>query len=244
MKKTLIAVSMIAGVVGAYAQGSLNWGDAQTGMTIEILSPGTGTGVNSATVEETGQTSYDNPVGATVYTGGYIGGIATGGAAGNGPGVGPTPASGFLGINYQNAGAFTAGLYVDTTLVSLTSDIKGGTPVATTSLQGGNNDGLYNSVPGVYVSGLAPGTSVWVGIAAWYSAGGATSYASSVADSTVGGFVESTGPVALGGGSSAPAGLAGLGLTSFSLASTPEPSTIALGVIGASAFLMRLRRKQ
>jgi len=25
---------------------------------------------------------------------------------------------------------------------------------------------------------------------------------------------------------------------------TPEPSTIALGVIGASAFLMRLRRKQ
>jgi len=27
-------------------------------------------------------------------------------------------------------------------------------------------------------------------------------------------------------------------------AATPEPSTIALGVVGASAFLMRLRRKQ
>jgi hypothetical protein len=35
------------------------------------------------------------------------------------------------------------------------------------------------------------------------------------------------------------------GVQSFSLGSaTPEPSTIALGVIGASAFLMRLRRKQ
>jgi hypothetical protein len=32
-------------------------------------------------------------------------------------------------------------------------------------------------------------------------------------------------------------------MTSFSLAVTPEPSTIALGVIGASAFLLRLRRK-
>jgi len=228
MKKTLIAVSMIAGVVGAYAQGSLNWGDAQTGMTIEILSPGTGTGVNSPFVEETGQTTYDNPVGATVYTGGYIGGIATGGPAGNGPGVGPTPASGFLGINYQNNGAFTAGLYVATTQGGLTTDILQGTPAATTSLQGGANDGLYNSVPGVYVSGLAPGTSVWVGIAAWYSGGGATSYSSAIADSTVEGYVESTGPLALGGGSSAPAGLSGLGLTSFSLAAaTPEPSTIA-----------------
>jgi hypothetical protein len=241
MKKTLIVVGMIAGAVGAYAQGSLNWGDAQTGMTIEILSPGTGTGNNAPTVEETGQTSFDNPSGSTVYSGGYIGGATSG----NGPGVGPTPSSGYDSINYQNAGSFEAGLYVSTSQGGLTSAITGGTPVATTTLLGGGNDGLYNTAPGAYVSGLAVGTPVWIGIAVWYSSGGATSYASAVTDSTVEGYVETASTVALGGGSGAPAGLAGLGLTSFSLASaTPEPSTIALGVIGASAFLMRLRRKQ
>jgi len=241
MKKTLVVVSILAGAVGVYAQGSLNWQDSQAGYLIEILSPSTAT----PTVEETGQTSYDLPAGNTSYSGGYIGGGSTGGASGNGPGVGGTPTSGYLGINYQNAGGFEAGLYISPTLNGLTTAITGGTPVATTSLLGGGNDGLYNTAAPTYVSGLAPGTTEFVGIAAWYSGGGATSYASAVTDGTVEGYVESTSSLALGGGSSAPASLSGLGLTSFSLAgATPEPSTIALGVIGASAFLMRLRRKQ
>jgi hypothetical protein len=243
MKKTLVIVSsLLVGAAGAYAQGSLNWQDSQSGTyLIEILSPDTA----SPTTEFTGQTSYDEPAGATAYTGGYIGGVNAGGSAGNGPGVGATPTSGYLGINYENAGGFTMGLYIDTSLNALTGDIKNGTPAATTSLLGGANDGLYNTAAPTYVSGLAPGTTVYVGLAAWYSGSGATSYSTAVSDNTVEGYVESATPVALGGGSSAPAGLTGLGLTSFSLAgTTPEPSTIALGVIGASAFLMRLRRKQ
>jgi len=203
MKKTLIVISsIVAGAAGAYAQGSLNWSDAQTGYTIEILSPDT----TSPTTEFTGQTTFDDPAGNTSYTGGYIGGVSTGGASGNGPGVGPTPTSGYLSINYQNAANFEAGLYIDTSLSALTSDIKNGTPVATTGLLGGANSGLYNSGAPIYVSGLAPGASVFVGLAAWYSGGGATSVATANADNTVSGFVESTSPVALGGGSSSPAG--------------------------------------
>jgi hypothetical protein len=241
MKKTLMVAGMVAGAVGAYAQGSLNWGDAQTGMTIEILSPSTST----PTVEQTGQTSYDDPSGSTAYSGGYIGGATSG----NGPGIGATPANGYDSINYQNAGNFEAGLYIATSQSALTSAITSGTPAATTTLLGGGNDGLYNTAPGAYTSGLAVGTPVWIGIAAWYSGGGAGTYAAAYQASLTGGavqgYVESDTTVALGGGSGAPAGLSGLGLTSFSLAgATPEPSTIALGVIGASAFLMRLRRKQ
>jgi hypothetical protein len=237
MKKTLMVVSMLAGAAGAFAQGSLNWQDGQTGYDISILSP------NSTTMpvaEETGNTQFDLPAGSTTYIGGWIGNTG----ASPGAGVGTTPASGYLGINYQNPAGFTMGLYVDTTKAALTADIMSGNPAATTTLLGGANAGLYAQGTPTYVSGLAPATAVWVGLAAWYSGGGATSYASAIAGHTVEAYVESTTTVALGGGSSAPASVVGLGLTSFSLGSVvPEPSTIALGVIGASTFLMRIRRK-
>ena len=55
------------------------------------------------------------------------------------------------------------------------------------------------------------------------------------------GYVVSANPVALGALGS-PAGLGGIGLTSFSLV-VPEPGTVVLGVIGVSVFLVRLRRK-
>jgi hypothetical protein len=238
MKKTLVIVSSIlVGAVGAYAQGSLNWQDGQNNYDISIYSPST----SNPLAETAGDSAFDIPQGNTTYSGGFIGGTTS-----PGTGVGATPASGYLGINYQNAAGFTMGLYVDTSLSALTTDITKGTPAATTSLLSGNNAGLYNNIAPTYVSGLAPGTTVFIGLAAWYSGSGATSYATAVTDSTVEGFVESTSAIPLGGGASAPAGLTGVpGLTSFSLAgSTPEPSTIALGVVGASAFLMRLRRKQ
>jgi len=233
-----MVVSMLAGAAGAFAQGSLNWQDGQTGYDISILSPNSTT---AASPEESGNTQFDLPAGSTTYMGGWIGNTT----GSPGAGVGATPSDGYLGINYQNQNNFTAGLYIDTSKSALTSDITNGTPVATTTLLGGVNAGLYAQGTPTYVSGLAPGTVVWVGIAAWYSGGGANNYATAVADSTVEGYVESATTVALGGGSAAPSSVAGLGLTSFSLGSTvPEPSTIALGVIGASTFLMRIRRKK
>lgn len=149
MKKTLIIVSsLLLGAAGAYAQGSINWFDSQSGTyLIEILSPSTGT---AATTEMTGQTTYDEPSGTTVYTGGYIGGATTG----NGPGIGPTPTSGYDGINYQSSNLFTAGLYLATSKAALTTAITTGSPVATTFLEGGANDGLYNTTVPTYVSSL------------------------------------------------------------------------------------------
>jgi hypothetical protein len=234
MKKTLVVVSILAGATGLYAQGLLNWSDAAPGYTIEILSPDTTTPGQ----EFTGQTTFDTPSGNTTYTGGYIGG----GATGNGPGIGATPSSGAGGVNYQTPANFTAGLYVDTTGAALTTDISTGSPVATTTLLGGGNDGLYNSAAPVYTSSFAVNTPVFVGIAAWYNGGGTIN---SYSAASIRGFVQSTSTVALAGPPATPNDLAGMGLTSFSLATAiPEPSTIALGVIGASAFLMRLRRKQ
>lgn len=72
MKKTLMVVSMLAGAVGAFAQGSLNWQDGQPGFDISILSPNLAT----PTLEESGNTAFDLPAGNATYTGGWIGNTA------------------------------------------------------------------------------------------------------------------------------------------------------------------------
>jgi len=95
------------------------------------------------------------------------------------------------------------------------------------------------------------GQNVTVQLLAWYNDGGTiTSYAAAVeagvptgysatANTTTGGLPVGAGtpvlPTALPYGA--------LGNIDLSVAAVPEPSTIALGVLGASAFLMRLRRK-
>jgi hypothetical protein len=63
---------------------------------------------------------------------------------------------------------------------------------------------------------MPAGTEVFVGIAAWYSAGGASSYAAAAGDGLPCGYVESTSSVALGSPID-PTNLVGIGLTSFSL---------------------------
>jgi hypothetical protein len=235
MKKTLVVASILAAAAGAYAQGVLDWNDEQNGYIISIISPNPA----NPTVEQTGNTSFDIPAGGASYGGGWIGGTATA----PGGGVGATPSSGVLGINFQMNGNFETGLYVATTPTALTAAIETGTPLATTGIQGGVNAGLYTSTMLAATDpSVAAGLPVYVGIAAWYSGGGAGSYAAAVNAVDPAGYVESTVPVTLGT-SGSPTGLAGLGLTSFSLV-VPEPGTVALGVVGASVFLMRLRRKQ
>jgi hypothetical protein len=255
MKKTITLVALMAGAVGAYAQGTIAWGDYVSGFTINVWSPQTGSG--STTVVQ-GNSSTDQPTGNTVYTGVPIGGAATGSGA----------------SAYGNGNNYTIGLYASTgsgVAVSLA-----GTPVATSlfftsggtglggQLQSPSDSGGPGNAGGwVYGFGEAgttstlPGTgtgtsgSAQVELAAWYSGGGATTYAAAIGAGVPAGYS----PVAifssLGGVNpnqtvNLSPTLAGSGITSFSLAAgaVPEPSTIALGVIGASAFLMRLRRKQ
>ncbi len=234
MKKSLIIASLLAGAIGVYAQGYLNW-NANSTWSISVYSPQ----VATAGVIQTGDSPQDVPAGTVTYTGGWIGGGAS-----PGTGVGPTPNPGPGGYNYQAAGGFEIGLYVDTSSAAVLTDITSGTPAATTGISDGGI-GFISSV--TEIPSLSSGQLVNVGLGAWYtSAGTIGSYAAAVAAQVPAGYNISTAQLALGSLTGTPVTIGpSLGLTSFSLATTvPEPSTIALGVIGASAFLMRLRRKQ
>ncbi len=119
-------------------------------------------------------------------------------------------------------------------------------------------NGVSDGVAGTWYTGVSaavPGTveggQATVQLYAWYNGGGVlTTYAAALAAGVPTGesataTIASLGGTPVGGGTpvvpaSLPATLGNFTVTT----SVPEPSTIALGVMGASAFLMRLRRKQ
>jgi hypothetical protein len=247
MKKVLVTVSLLAGAVGLYAQGTVNWSDyvpGQFSVTIFGVDPS-----NPTAVEQYGNTGNGNDIPA-----GTAGSTAGGTAAGN---YGGAPLAG---------SSYTVGLYLDTSAGNVTTDLLAGSPVATYSpFLGGSTAGEWTdaavldaTAPGTPTAAgsiLTPGTGVNVLLAAWNNNNGTiVSYANALAGGMAAGYSPtSLSQITLGGqpASGPPVtspDLAGIGLTDFSLggpiSTTPEPSTIALGVIGASAFLMRLRRKQ
>lgn len=91
------------------------------------------------------------------------------------------------------------------------------------------------------IPGIAAGTPADVQIRAWATSGGAT-YEAAVASGALYGFspILSLGAT---GGAGEPPGLPVnlIGLQSFNLV-VPEPSTIALGLLGAAALLLRRRK--
>jgi len=253
MKKFVTTVVLLAGAASVYSQGQVNTSDYNApGFNIHIWSPD----VNTPGTEFTGNspatiagnaaynTSPDAPAGTTTYTGTLVGGS----------GSGITPAAG-----YANGDNFDVELYAaagTVTTFSLTgfSPVQALGPLGDGSLPA-NWAGLYQGGGLLTLNGqngtpVVPiGTAVTFAIAAWYNNNGTvTSY---TPGSGITG-ISTLGTVTAQGGSIAPPFLPGgpnggnPGITSFSLTTTttPEPSTIALGVIGASAFLMRLRRKQ
>jgi hypothetical protein len=238
MKKTLTIISLLVGAAGLHAQGTINWADLVTGQfQINVFSPG-----NTPTVQTQGDAAGDlgGPVTQTYPGSVYLGGTATGTGSG--------------AAGYYNGNLYTVGLYLDTSATAVANDVKTGVPVATSGIittGGQGNGGIWGTSGLTSIdSAIAPGTQVYVEIAAWYNGGGATSYATALAAGVPHGEGSvSTSEATLGGqGASGPPAtapnIAGLGLTSFDLTtSTPEPSTIALGVMGASAFLFRRRNK-
>jgi hypothetical protein len=255
MKKTLTLVALMAGAVGGYAQGTIIWSDyvgsGASTFSIDIWGP------QPSGAEQIGNSSTDaSPsAGSTVYLGQPLGGAATGSGV----------------TAYGNGNAWTIALYASTSstiavalttadeVASSTFVTTGGTGKAnileSPAFGGGaGNAGAwalnYTAATTTALPGTAAGSggSAQVQLAAWYSGGGVTSYGTAVMDGLPAGASEIGIVSGLGGqGASGPPAtapdLAGLGITSFSLATIPEPSTIALGVLGASAFLMRLRRK-
>jgi len=224
MKKLAITISLLAGATVGYSQGVLNWSDyvpanSTTGLpafSITVFSAPPG-----GAEQNLGNTSVDLPPGNAHYTG--------------------TPLTG--------AGN-EIGLYVGTSASAVQNAVSSGTPIATDSFAAGSGGWDFTGSLSATDAASPSGTGVFVELAAWSTAvGSPTSYASALSHGDAAGVSSvSTGTAPLGGGGSPPATpgtLAGIGITDFSLATAaPEPSTIALGVIGASAFLMRLRRKQ
>jgi len=214
MKKIALTLGLLAGATAAYSQGTLNWSDYQTGTySITVWSTPTSPSVNNL-----GNSAIDTPAGNAVYTG-----VPTG------PG-------------------FEAGLYVGATPAAVTTAILSGLPVATSAMQAGGGWDYSGSETATVP--FAPGANVYVAIGAWSTTtGNPTSYATALAaGDNVGFSVTSTSTLEVGGTPSVgtpiiPSTLTGSGITDFTVGPVPEPSTIALGVMGASAFLMRLRRK-
>jgi len=229
MKKTLILAASLAGAVGAFAQGTVNFSDLAS-VTITVYAPNPA----APTVETTGNTATDTPAGSTVYAGQAIGGSTTG--------TGPT--------GYGNGNNFTAELFGAAGSGLAFSALSPLTQYQSTFLTQSGGAGIFvgsspNPDPGVPgVSSTSSSASL--SLAAWYNGGGTiTSLAAAEAAKVPYGWstpftLSNLGN--LGAPPSTPPDLTGL--TSFSLVSSvPEPGTITLGLMGAAAFLAR-RRKQ
>jgi len=247
MKKTLTVMALLAGAVSVYSQGAVGMNDYFTGFFGVQVEPAQGSGVGTQ-VTVGGQTGWEvignsaNTYQVSAYRGATLYSGSTGLAAG-------AYDVGLLGV-YGTATSY------DQLSLAAGSVIPGSqflSVTGTTSSAGlGNNLGAWSTANVATVAGggasTGGGSGYTIALAAWQnsgSKGAATTLAQAEADGYawgVSGMVSTT----LATGGTPPGGLpfgAG-GLTDFSLASTtvPEPSTIALGVIGASTLLFRRRK--
>jgi hypothetical protein len=227
MKKSITGVvALLAGAFVAHSQGTVSFANYNNGSgSYSYVSLAGGAKLGGATGATSSTAVADNGNG-NFWTAAVYGGAGTGDAA-----------SSLVALNQAN-----------------------GTPATATFADNsaGNPGEWYGSeiavVPGTQsgTGGLGLPNSATIQVYAWYNAGGTiNSYNAAVAAGVPAGFSSTANILNLGGQpASGPAnfapsitGAAGVGNFTVS-SSVPEPSTIALGVMGASAFLMRLRKKQ
>jgi len=242
MKKTLAVLTLLAGAVSGYSQGQVVWQDylnTDFQVTIwspQVATPGTQlTGNSPATFGNGPATGGDLPAGTqTGYTGVPLGGSASGAAV-------PT--------DFANGNLWSVQLY---------AAAAGSTPVPVAGYVANfftsGNAGLYNvgANSTATIPGVAGGSAAALQLGAWYNGGGTIGSLSAAQTAGVPYGLSTIGTETVQSAPNPPPDLPGQGnpgvtggITSFSLigTTTPEPSTIALGIMGASAFLMRLRRK-
>jgi len=220
--------------LGAYAQGTINFNDRAGDATFHIYTP------QASGVAQYGSTATDVPTGTFVFSGGSV---LLGGASG----AAGTP------INYTFGNNFTVQLYA----------APGTGDAASSLLPVSQYVSLMRQTSQAAVLGtfIAPtitgdtgipntsGGSATVALACWYNAGGTITSLAQAQDVAGEPWGESL-PVnltALGvvTGTPVPNPPEDLvGIQSFSLQQIPEPGTIALGVMGACAFLARRRLKK
>jgi len=228
MKKSLIITALLVGATGAYAQGTVNFGPKVTGSyTMHIYGPQPG----SLHTEVIGNGSTDLPSGTTVYAAGT-------GIGGTGAGTGLANGLDFTVELYGAPGNAVSGGFAG--LSPLTQYVT----TASSKLAGSFFSHNPSGDPGI--PGGTASLGATVALAVWYTGGGDTTLAAAQADTASGMWGTSSLSFLpnLGGFGSPPSVSPALGIPSFSLVTNtvPEPSTIALGVIGAASFLIRRRK--
>jgi len=244
MKKTLTVIALLAGAVSGYSQGEIlfNFYNSAVGQVRQSIWNTQSAAASTYAVtyggktvnEEVGSTSAgpENPKGTTVYAGT--------GLSGSGYDIqllaGPAGIATVGGTSSQN-GANNVGL------APVSSIFNFKTSVALSGYQSGSQTTVTLPTQS-YFSG---GDQVSLAVAAWNNEGGTvTTLAAAVAGGTPWGIspvVQSTFagglPVPNSPSLPLPTTLEGF---SLGVVATPEPSTIALGVMGASALLFRRRK--
>jgi len=222
-------IALLAGAAPVYSQGQVSMSDYSSSFTIQIFNwqPVIANAVELSyggytTIEEMG-TSPNlqlNSPGSTAF--------APGSALGTGYSVQLLAAPG--------AGDALSTLVPTGPVITTWYTPAGGNPTV-------GLNGFWYSTANVTISGVAPGTAATVALAAWDNEGGLV--ASLAAAQGFGGpwGVSITGNVdQLGGNGVRPPNLPS-SIESFSLvAEIPEPGTMALGLLGASAFLFGTRK--
>jgi len=161
-----------------------------------------------------------------------------------------TPALNALVTENNAAGAKLSDNYVAALLwgaaadSSLTPALQGGVLVTKTFIKSSSTQlgtGVFSTGSTLVIDGTQVGQKIYVQVVAWESAMGATPAAAYAAYAAGNGKMgwSSAFQVSLGGDTLPPTVLSGL--TPFSVAAIPEPTVLALGVLGGVAFLLRRR---
>lgn len=267
----MIGLVSLAGV-GAYAQGTLIFYNSFGDDIFQVYAPNPA----NPSVSQEGFTSAQA---TTINNGGAFtaspviafGGQVIGGSASSGS----VPAT--IGVSspyYSDGDLFTAQIYAlsagngSGSIPAFSSLLPVSQYIENFSTTGGTANAFLSQAtlttdPGIPGTGYAGSgihaaavlNNAFVGLAAWYNAGGL--YTTLAQAQTAGAPWGESGVVLIGGlGEPASVNTAAhvnnnqpstpaepYGINSFSLASTPEPSTIALGLMGVGAFLARRRKK-
>ncbi len=251
MRKSIVISVLLAGSLRAHAQGTLNFFDRQSDMTIHIYVSGSGTHVeefgnstgdiyayngvdanvfNNPNSNANGPVSAMNPIlnygGSTVYTGGLIGA--------------PTTPPG--GYNFNNGSDYTVQLYAAPGLNAAASALLPVSQYVSTIYTSSTLGGTFRSVIPANDPGIPNATTTaTIALMAWYNGGtGLTLAQAKAANDPWGESLLANFGSLYTGPPSPPYDMQGL--QSFSIVGPqlppiPEPGTIALGLIGASAFL-------
>lgn len=227
-------VTMLAGAVSAYSQGEVSLNDYNGNFAIQVFT-------QQSAAASTVAVSY----------GGYSGTEQMGATANSGAPAVPQGTTTYANAPLTGSAGSPAYSIELLAAPGLNQSLSSLVPVAgtiqTTWYTGDYLSGLggFWNVSGTGL-GTIPGTTTTatVALAAWNNEGGTVNTLAAAQSAGDPWGVSTTGNIsALGFATVQPPNLPTT-ITSFSLATTvPEPSTIALGVMGASAFLMRLRRK-